>query len=155
MKMSRGRIVAMVIGSIILLPIAFVVIGFWPGSTKDIEAVANQFQPGDGWQLESEVIRPPRLICLQADCGEMTRTWKLEKNITTEEFMAVLKKSGWDDMASNDTTCRTRSNVTSSTGQTMCDASGSRDDYRIKIAARGNHADDINARVDIWVHSRE
>lgn len=76
MKISHWRIAAMVIGGIVLLAVAFAVIGFWPGSTKDIEAVANKFQPGDGWELESERISPPMFICLQADCGEVYKVWR-------------------------------------------------------------------------------
>ncbi len=69
------RITLITIGSLIVAVSLFFVIGFWPGSTKDVEAVANQFQPGDGWKLASERISPPQFICLQADCGEIRRTW--------------------------------------------------------------------------------
>lgn len=69
------RITLITIGSLIVAVSLFFVIGFWPGSTKNVVAVANQFQPGSGWKLESERISPPRLICLQADCGEVRRAW--------------------------------------------------------------------------------
>lgn len=154
MKVSRWRIVALVAGGVILLPVLFVVIGFWPGSTKDIEAIANEFQPGDSWQLESERITPPRLICLQADCGEVSKSWELEENITTEDFVSILERSGWGDMIPDGIKCDTKSNVTSSGGQTMCEASGLRGGYNVEVRATGNYGNNLNASVSIWIHSR-
>lgn len=80
-KLSPGRILAIVIAVIVLVPILFIVIGFWPGSTRGIEAVANKFQPGEGWVLESEQINPPMLICLQGDCGEVRKVWRGQASI--------------------------------------------------------------------------
>lgn len=74
-KLSPGRVVAIVIAVIVLVPILLLVIGFWPRSIHDLEAVANKFQPGEGWVLESERISPSMFICLQADCGEVYRVW--------------------------------------------------------------------------------
>ena len=154
-KLPRGRIVAVVIAVIVLVPVLFVVIGFWPGSTKDIEAVANKFQPGDGWRLESEQINPPMFICLQADCGEMHRSWKLNKNITTEEFTKVIKDSGWGHMIEGDVQCQAPdSSNTSSTGFTLCEVDGLVDAYRIEITATGNRDNDTAARIYIWIHQR-
>lgn len=155
MKISHWRIAAMVIGGIVLLVVAFAVIGFWPGSTKDIEAVANKFQPGDGWKLESEQINPPMFICLQADCGEMHRSWKLDKNITTEGFIKAIKDSGWGHMIEGDIQCQIPdSSNTSSTGFTLCEADGLVGAYRVEVTAMGNRDNDTAARVYIWIHQR-
>lgn len=141
------RITLITIGSLIVAVSLFFVIGFWPGSTKDVEAVANQFQPGDGWKLVDEQVRPPMVICLQADCNEVDKRWKLEKNITTEEFIAVVKNSGWGDMLKPDVECATIAGSTGSFGQTMCEANGYRDGFSVYVGARGNHED--NSAADI------
>lgn len=153
-KLPRGRIVAVVIAVIVLVPVLFVVIGFWPGSTKDIEAVANKFQPGDGWRLESEQIEPPRLICLQADCNTMTRAWTLEKNITTEEFRDRIKSSPEFETLWRDTIeCRLNKVITSG-WQTICEVRGVINGMSVDLYAQADQSEDLEPRVVIRVEKR-
>lgn len=83
------RIVVILLSSIAILLVLITVIGFWPGSTKNIESIANRFQPDPSWTLESETINPPRIICLQADCGKVRKVWNLDKPLPSE---AAFKK---------------------------------------------------------------
>lgn len=69
------RISLITIASLIALGALFLIVVAWPGSTKKIERVADQFQPSSEWVLESETVNPPRLLCLMADCGEIRKVW--------------------------------------------------------------------------------
>ena len=72
---SRKKIVVAIIIAVLVLPIILVTIGFWPGSTREAEEIADQLQPGDEWQLISTDNQPPRIICLQGHCGELRKIW--------------------------------------------------------------------------------
>lgn len=86
------RIVVILLSSIAILIVLITVIGFWPGSTKNIESIANRFQPDPSWTLESETINPPRIICLQADCGQIRKVWEIPKVITNrQEILSITK----------------------------------------------------------------
>lgn len=152
-KLSPGRILAIVIAVIVLVPILFIVIGFWPGSTRGIEAVANKFQPGEGWVLESEQINPPMLICLQGDCNTMSRSWSLDKNITTEEFHnAVVSSPGFAKLWRDDIKCETSPNVTG--GSTMCEVKGFVDDVPITLFALGDEEDTYDPKIILRIDRR-
>ena len=72
---SRKKIVVATIIAVLVLPIILVTIGFWPGSTREAEEIADLLQPGDEWQLISTDNQPPRIICLQGHCGELRKIW--------------------------------------------------------------------------------
>ncbi len=72
---SRKKIVVAIIIAVLVLPIILVTIGFWPGSTREAEEIADQLQPGEQWQLISIDNQPPRIICLQGHCGELRKIW--------------------------------------------------------------------------------
>lgn len=90
-------------------------------------------------------------ICLQADCNTVSKSWKLEKNITTEEFIATLNRSGWGDMVTEDIECSTREGSYSTSGQILCEAEGTRDGFDIHVLARGNHEDNTNSGITLRV----
>ena len=150
-KLSPGRIVAIVIAVLVLVPILLLVIGFWPRSIHDLEAVANKFQPGEGWVLESDHSNPRMFICIVAACVRLFRTWRLEKNSTSDEFIAVVKNSGWGYMLKDGMQCEAPSNATSSTGFTLCEAKGIVDNRQVWIIANGSYNDDTEAKVFVWV----
>ena len=72
---SRKKIVVAIIIAVLVLPIILVTIGFWPGSTREAEEIADQLQPGEQWQLICIDNQPPRIICLQGHCGELRKIW--------------------------------------------------------------------------------
>ena len=75
MSSRTTKIVIVTIAMVLVLPVALLTIGFWPGSMHDAEKIANQLQPGDEWQLISTDNQPPRIICLQGHCGELRKIW--------------------------------------------------------------------------------
>lgn len=81
------------------LPLLFVLVAafmiIYQGSTRDIVAVADKFQPGPGWVMESEQIEPPRIICLgDVACPSVTRTWRLDEKLDEENFASLMKIYG-------------------------------------------------------------
>lgn len=87
--------------SSILIVIVILVGGFiywftWTGSTKDIEAVANQFKPDSSWKLVRDMVEPPATTCIDVTCPSLARTWETGGLLTNEEFQAALDRSGWD-----------------------------------------------------------
>ena len=75
MSSRTTKIVIVTIAMVLVLPVALLTIGFWPGSMHDAEKIANQLQPGDEWQLISIDNQPPRIVCLQGHCGELRKIW--------------------------------------------------------------------------------
>lgn len=89
--MTTLRKITIIAGAVLLALAAFVAyIALWTGSTKEIEAVANKFQPGDSWTLVSERIEPPRKLCLDAACPSLSRTWTMPQPLTREQFVETL-----------------------------------------------------------------
>lgn len=89
------RILLITIASLMALGALFFVVVAWPGSTKKIERIADQFQPDESWQLQSETINPPRILCLMADCGEVHRSWH-KQNYEIRSCREVLAVIGAD-----------------------------------------------------------
>ena len=101
------RITLLSIAAFVAALALFVVIGFWPGSTKGIEEVANRFEPGVEWRLESERIDPPQIICFKA-CPQLIRVWKLPDVMKADHFYRLVENAGWGDFIDKDKNCRTR-----------------------------------------------
>lgn len=98
--MSKGKRVLIATGIIIaLIVIWYLVVVFWHGSTKPILAVADKFQPGASWEMTSETIKPPKIICgdVAVPCPMVTRIWKNKDNpeMTYDQFAALLELAGW------------------------------------------------------------
>lgn len=116
-----------------------------------MEQIAGQFKPDPSWQFESETVKPPRIICLDGHCDELDRSWKLAKNISTEEFKNVLERSGWGDFT-GDTECNAHENIRGS-GETLCSVSGSRGGYHVQLDATGSFNDDSNAKIILSIRA--
>lgn len=152
-KLTRKHKVVISVAVIVLLPVLFLVVGFWPGSTARIEAVADQFQPGDGWVLESETVNPPRFICLQADCNTMSRSWSLGQNITTDELREVVSDSpGFADLWSEDVECAAKPNSTG--GSILCEVKGTVSDTLVTLFALGDYSGDYKPKIILRIESR-
>ncbi|RYF28860.1 MAG: hypothetical protein EOO17_03780 [Chloroflexi bacterium] len=63
------------------------------GSTKDIVAVADQFQPDPSWKLESETINPPQIICIDSVCPQVVRSWRINY-LTDQDILQIAKSYG-------------------------------------------------------------
>lgn len=130
-----ARSILVVVGSIVGIVILLAVVGFWPGSTKKIEAMANQFQPSGEWKLQSERISPPRFICLQADCGEVRRVWVSEAahKLQEQDFLYQIKAATQDQSVTHVCEYTTDKSTIAS-----CDATFIRDGKEVTLSYRSN-----------------
>jgi hypothetical protein len=81
--------------SIVLgIPFAFIAVVIfmflYQGSSKEIVAVADKFDPGEGWVLESESVTPPQIICYGGTCPEVVRKWKLKGSVDSTNLKAIM-----------------------------------------------------------------
>lgn len=95
--MSKKKKIAIIIATIILAPIALIIFIFgWEGSTADIRKVADQFQPPADWQLEDELVHPPKIMCLDGGtCPQVHRNWRTN-GTSKEEINELLARTGWN-----------------------------------------------------------
>ncbi len=81
------------------LPPVVIIGGFiywlmWTGTTDDIEAVADQFQPDSSWTLVQSSSNPPATICASA-CPSLTRNWTTKEPVTQDDLVDTVNRSGW------------------------------------------------------------
>lgn len=73
------------------IPITIVAWMMWHGSPKEILAVADKFKPQEGWVLIHEEVRPPANACIDLECPQVVREWKLPRGYTSEEIISMLR----------------------------------------------------------------
>ena len=95
-KISRAKkILLSSIGGILLLIGATIFIFSYEGSTKPITGVADQFTPGESWELVSERSNGPAIFCLYS-CPSLDRKWRRPAaDLTKEEVMKYFSNAGW------------------------------------------------------------
>ena len=95
-KISRAKkILLSSIGGILLLIGATIFIFSYEGSTKPITGVADQFTPGESWELVSERSNGPAIFCLYS-CPSLDRKWRRPAaDLTKEEVMKYFNNAGW------------------------------------------------------------
>jgi hypothetical protein len=130
--MKTFKKVVVILGGLIVLLIASLIFIFnWEGSSKDIVSVADQLKVPSSWKLESEMIRPPRMVCLDGGaCPEVARTWTVDGQLSTKDLDKILKDSNFSFPIKGD--CVLPANV-SSNAVHLCDASGTIRDFGINI----------------------
>ena len=122
-------------GIVLGIPVTFIVIiifiFMYQGSTKDITKVANQFEPGAGWTLESERVVPPRIVCLSdASCPSIHKIWSTKRDVSKDEFAHMLAQSKWSFPIIE--TCIPPVNVSGTKGS-VCHAEGRIKNYETTI----------------------
>jgi hypothetical protein len=98
MNMKTFKKVVIILGSLIVLAIAGLIFIFsWVGSPKEIVLVADQLKVSSSWKLESEMIRPPRMVCLDGGtCPEVSRVWKVSNDLSPQQFTNLVRESNWN-----------------------------------------------------------
>lgn len=135
--MKSFKKIAIILGSllaILFISLAFML--FWEGNTKEIISVADEFKAPSSWRLKSEMIRPPKVVCLDGGtCPEVARLWTSDKQLTKEDFDKILKDSGFTFPIKGD--CLAPSN---SAGDSiyLCDASGVVRNFDVSISISEN-----------------
>lgn len=95
------------IGAALVVLVAAVIFIFsWEGSPKKIVATADQFKVPTSWELTSERVKNPRIICLMGDCSSLSRVWEYDDPLTNENLLLMLQEAGWAYTFEDDR-CRT------------------------------------------------
>lgn len=125
------RFAIIVAGIIALIMVVILVVVFWQGSTKDIVAEANKFQPPAEWTLTSEQVEPPRLVCFgDMACPEITRSWKNDTHtLTYDNLKSILLSAGWEFVIEGDCLLSTEASGSVS----LCHATGVAGKYNIYV----------------------
>jgi hypothetical protein len=66
----------------------------WAGTTKPIEAVADQFKVPSSWKLTQSEAKAPGL-CLAETCPRLQRVWTVSEFVSKDSLTKVLSDSGW------------------------------------------------------------
>lgn len=144
---SSTRFWALVIGIPATLILVVIFMFLYQGSTREIVSVANQFQPGAGWKLESERVEPPRIVCLNSvPCPSVFRAWSIETDVSKEDIESVLMKSNFQLMLNGD--CMIPKNV-SGTGVSVCKAQGVVNGYRVQLTVTKSQSFQNNTHISL------
>lgn len=144
------KIIGIVCAAIVLVVAALLYWSTWEGSTKDIEAVANQLKVQNGWIQVTNQVTPPRNLCLgDTQCPSLHRSWKTKANLTKDDFHSILTDSNWTFNVEGD--CEPSQNITSSGGQTLCSAEGVKEGYSIKIVVSGDYGNNTNGHLSLFI----
>lgn len=120
----------------------------WSWGAKEIEAVADQFKPDAGWEQITNQVIPSRTICLDEKCPSVHRSWKTGKIITQDRLKTLLADSGWNFEIQGD--CLPSPNISGS-GESVCRAEGSSNEYRVSVTVVGDYNDSSPARVVLFI----
>lgn len=128
------KTVGIAVGVVLVIIAAIVVWGFMPGSTKDLQRIADQFMPESSWTLESESVRPYRAICLDGGCDELSKRWTLVNAITDKtSFQSIAVVDNQKLAVKPDCFINTYTNEPT---QLACDASLAIDGYVVTLSYR-------------------
>ena len=113
----------------------------WQGSTKDIEAVANNFTPPDEWTQTHYEVVPPKFICLMGNCPEVIKSWENREPVVYQEVKELLGDAAEGALAEE------RCKTTEPTKQ-YCEFSGKKGGYQYRLAYRNeDNSSQITLRV--------
>lgn len=103
----------------------------WTGSSKEIEAVANQFKAESSWELKTNSVTPPSNLCLEGRCPEVIKKWVMNKTLTEDEFLRIIDESDWNEVKLENPDCF--NNFENTEDNLSCYASGNVKNYLVQI----------------------
>lgn len=120
-----------IIGSVALAIALFIGLYSWHGSTDDITRVADQLKIPPNWTLESERIKPPKIICIDdTPCPSLQRDWLVPNIISKKYFEELVNSTGWGLIVNG--SCVLSGKI-SGYGISTCTASGRVAEYIIDL----------------------
>jgi hypothetical protein len=126
---------------------------------RAILETADQLRVPGTWELVSQHVQPPRLICLGGDaCPSLSRRWNVPTRMTTEELDLLVAASGWalaftDPLAASPgSACAPRPN--GSSGTTSCSATGHVDGYSASLYYTSRSDDPAQTELSLFLSSR-
>jgi len=150
-KAINPWIVALAVPAIlaILAGLGFVFSRLFIGSSAQVEAVADQFQPPPTWRVESEIINTDKKLCWLAPhpCPSVIRTYVIPERLAFQQFDDTVSRPGWD--LDIDGTCEPWENSQGS--HTVCSASGRVAGFDVELSesASSEEEDDTIIRLSV------
>lgn len=140
------KIVLGIIGGLVVLIGATIFVFTYEGSTKPILAVADQFQPGESWELVSERVEPPRLACIgSVSCPSIHKVWRSGTVVTQDELARSVAKLGL--FIEGD--CKVDRGHFN--GSTVCSAKGRKQGLNVEVVVDGSAYDTDDNKVILYV----
>lgn len=101
-----------------------------PGGTEDIERAASAVSVGDGWDLVSERVTPPQVLCLGGSpCPSLARTWEVPEVLSRTEFESLARETSSSLVVEGDCLA----DPAREGWQSLCSATGTVGGYRMSI----------------------
>ncbi|MCW4385831.1 hypothetical protein OH146_08600 [Salinibacterium sp. SYSU T00001] len=130
-----GIVLAVWAGLIVLALAAFLVAKI-PGSTEEIEAVADSYPVDESWLLASEQIVPPRILCFDSvPCPSVQRHYVLPAAVSMEDFTERARSMGLDTIEGDCVENEGRS------VQTACHAHGTVGGFEVTVDSVIDHGE--------------
>lgn len=93
----------------------------WAGTTKPIEAVADQLKVPSSWELTQNDVKAPGL-CIAETCPDLSRSWRTPELQSREQITKLAEESGWNGLEP-DADCN----------EASCSLDGIVDGYRVSL----------------------
>lgn len=146
--MKRTIVISLTAVAAVLAVLAF---GFWRlfiGTSAEVEAVADQFQPPAEWTLEQEVMNTDREFCLEGNpCPSLARNYNIPERLPWQQFSEMVDATGWDLKIEGG--CEPASNVQSP--HSVCSASGQVDGFDVEIVQWASPNPDEATTIQLYV----
>ena len=127
-----------------VLLVALIGIGMWTGSTEPIESVARTFKPREDWKQTRYTVEPPRVVCLDGRCPDLTQSWEVssitesdvrkfigdQREVSLNEFRCTYNKEAYVD---------------------SCVVSGVRDDYNFQVYVDKSREGKDTFKIDLFI----
>lgn len=147
------QMIIVIMGAILIASAVFIGIFGWQGNTTEIESVANQLKVSGNWRLESDQVRPPKLVCLDGGtCPQVSRRWVTDHKLSKEDFAKLLENTGWNFAIEND--CTLPENVSGKFIST-CSASGKIEEFDVSIGLSEDSSTPNQQRISLSVRSSQ
>lgn len=129
MKKHAKKIIISLI-SVVVLIVVWVAWLAIPDDTKQLEELANKFEPDSSWKEEGKYINPGRHICLEGNCDSLYYAWSDEGNLTGDDLLNFINRAGFNFDVNGDCNPET---APAGSGATVCTAEGESGDYHIAV----------------------
>ncbi len=97
---------------------------------EELTKAANKLQPSPDWQLVSQQVQGPSLLCIgDVACPSLARQWRGPADLSTDAFTSLIASSGWQLTLERD--CEPRQNGPDAFRS--CSAYGRADGYEAQL----------------------
>jgi hypothetical protein len=106
----------------------------------------RQLQVPTSWVLEGETARDRSPFCIDIECPEVSRRWRIPSGVATRDLARLMESAGWHEVRA-DGDCQVRDGTTDPLLRcaVTADAAG----YDATLSITGPHASESGAQTDM------